>query len=335
MPSAYCEAEIVRRIQRALENCATRKRSDLFVGIGDDAAVLRLGHNHFQVISTDAFSEGSHFLSPVHRPEDVGYKALARSVSDLAAVGAVPSFFLLNLSLPRKYAGEWLKRFLRGMASASRRFSIRLIGGDTTRPFKHPLFSANLTVLGVTAGYPPVLRSGARPGDSIYLTGKAGSAQVGLELVRRNFGKAKWSAKYMQRHLRPEPRLQFGEWLARQRLATAMIDTSDGLSSDLRNLCIASAVGARVDWDLLPKAPIPHQMKIGAQAAQKISLHGGDDYELLFTVPPNKTRKIPQRFNDFSVTCIGRITAGKRIVLAGKTSARPLFSMGWDPFCGK
>jgi len=332
MPAPRSESAILAFIRRAFPSGSAGVSSPLIVGMGDDAAIIRIGRSRLLAISTDAFLEGNHFLAGMHSPQDIGYKALARAVSDLAAVGATPCFFTMNLALPEKFAGAWLAQFLAGMAGAARRFGITLMGGDTTRPLLRPTFGANFTVFGELNGYPPVLRGGARPGDTIFLSGVAGAAQLGWELLRRGgVGQQPWRA-LLRRHLRPEPRLALGQWLARRGLATAMIDTSDGLSTDLKNLCAASKVGARIRSEDLPVVKIPQALRRCRFNPREMALHGGDDYELLFTVAPRHRSKIPRTFQGVLLTHIGCITRDKKILLEEGGKGRALPAQGWDPF---
>src|SRR5208282_1157759 len=177
------EASIIARLIRIIPSrSGLRPSSDVPVGIGDDAAVIRPRPGYESVVSTDALVEGSHFLDHLHPPHVVGYKSLARAVSDLAAMGAAPRYFLLTLALPAGKAGAWLDLFARGMALAARQFDMHLIGGDVSR---HDQVTAALTVIGEARAGRVLTRSGARPGDAIYVTGRLGAAQAGLELLRR------------------------------------------------------------------------------------------------------------------------------------------------------
>src|SRR5712671_1746831 len=228
-------------IERAGRKLPSRTSAGLRVGIGDDAAVVRPKEGVEWVLTTDAFLENVHFLSRVHPPEAVGYKALARATSDLAAMGARPLYFLLSLALPTGCTGKWYDDFLEGMARAARAFGLTLAGGDTTRG---TLAAVNLTIIGEIDRGQAVLRSGARPGNLICVSGTLGEAELGLQLLQRR-GPKRWKKELLQKHLYPEPRLHLGQWLAKGR-ATAMIDTSDGLSTDLRHLCESSGVGAKL-----------------------------------------------------------------------------------------
>jgi len=283
------------------------------------------------VISTDWFLQGVHFLGDRHPPRSVGYKALARATSDLAAMGAAPLYFLLTLALPSARTGPWLDEFSRGMAQAAREFGMRLLGGDLSR---QKTVAISLTVMGEVPSGEAVTRAGAQPGDSIYVSGKLGAAQLGLEtFLRGGRSRPPWTRAALRAHLHPQPRLALGRWLARRHMATAMIDLSDGLSSDLARLCRASQTGAEIAECSLPIALLPSTGPAGKPAALKRALHGGEDYELLFTVPARLTRGIPARFDRITLTRIGKITSRRKILLVDATGhARPLLPSGWDPF---
>jgi len=330
-----------RLIERVVRKLPSQIAGGLRIGIGDDAAVLRPRAGADWVLTTDAFLENVHFLLRVHPPEAVGYKALARATSDLAAMGARPRFFLLSLALPPSCTGKWFDRFLDGMARAARSFGLVLAGGDTTR---NPLAAINLTVIGEVAPGQAVLRSGARPGDSICVSGTLGEAELGLRLLQRGGHKfpagSKWSPhprknlkSLLQKHLYPEPRLALGEWLAKNGTATAMIDTSDGFSTDLAHLCEASGVGARVWAARIPKVTVPNDLQELNLDPLRLALDGGEDYELLFTVPKRLARRLPRAVRGVPVTIIGEITRGRRVLLiddAGRE--KTLRPQGWDPF---
>ena len=330
-----------RLIERVVRKLPSQIAGGLRIGIGDDAAVLRPRAGADWVLTTDAFLENVHFLLRVHPPEAVGYKALARATSDLAAMGARPRFFLLSLALPPSCTGKWFDRFLDGMARAARSFGLVLAGGDTTR---NPLAAINLTVIGEVVPGQAVLRSGARPGDSICVSGTLGEAELGLRLLERGGHKfpagSKWSPhprknlkSLLQKHLYPEPRLALGEWLAKNGTATAMIDTSDGFSTDLAHLCEASGVGARVWAARIPKVTMPNDLRKLNLDLLRLALDGGEDYELLFSVPRRLARRLPRAVRGVPVTIIGEITRGRRVLLiddAGRE--KTLRPQGWDPF---
>ena len=333
------EASIIARLCRAIPNRSGRAAAGgVAIGIGDDAAVLRPRRGREWALSTDALVEGAHFLARVHPPEVVGFKALARAASDLAAMGAEPRYFLLTLSLPAERAGAWLERFARGMARAARRFGMELIGGDVSR---HDSVVAALTVLGEIRPGRALTRSGARPGDALYVSGRLGAAQAGLELLLRGGTRAPRRARNSQhysleRHLYPVPRLALGAWLAACGIASAAMDLSDGLSTDLARLCVASHAGAVVHAASLPLAAADGGESASAgrrAAALARALHGGEDYELLFTVRPRRVAQVPAHFRGVPLTRIGEIVRGRGAMLLKANGRRvPLPPQGWDHF---
>jgi len=314
---------------RALRG-AHPKRDGLRTGMGDDAAVLRPSAGTESVVTTDAFLENVHFLRKVHPPKAVGYKALARATSDIAAMGARARYFFLTVGLPEACAAVWFDDFLDGMARAARQFGLTLAGGDTT---KYPAVVASLTVVGEVDQGKAILRSGARPGDLLCVSGRLGEAELGLQLVQRKLNEHKRWARLMKKHFYPEPRLALGEWLAAQRCATSMIDTSDGLSTDLGHICKASGVGAVVWASRIPVVRIPPILQRGDLDPLNLALHGGEDYELLFTVPKKFVSRLPRKVKGVSVTVIGEITRQRKVVLLRADGiSTPLQPKGWDPF---
>lgn len=300
------------------------------LGIGDDAAILRQPSKVEWAVSCDSSLEGVHFRHDSHPPESIGYKSLARAVSDLGAMGARPRYFLLALALPASKTGRWLDRFATGMAKAARELNIRLIGGDTS---KSRSVIISITVLGEVAPGRAIKRSGARPGDLIYVTGQLGRAQLGLGLILRRLAHRRSLRRFLQRHLYPKIPLALGQWLATRRLATAMMDISDGLSTDLARLCDASGVGARLWSAKIPKVKIPAVLARLDLNALQLALHGGEDYGLLFTVPPKSAKLLRRPSSKVPVTCIGEITRQTRILLVRDNGTEaPLLAQGWDPF---
>ena len=326
------EGLLIEQIARALPGGnAARGRQGLRLGIGDDAAVIRPTRGMEWVVSCDQFLEDIHFVAGMHPPEAVGYKALARATSDLAAVGAAPRYFLLSLALPRERTSAWLHGLLSGMARAARRFGMVVAGGDTS---KNPRVAINITVIGEIESGLAITRSGARAGDEIFVSGTLGRAQLGLELIRavRNAGSPRWG-RLLKPHLYPQPRINLGRWLSRRRLASAMIDISDGLSTDLGHICEASGVGARVWGAQIPVVKIPRALRRYDSAALAMALHGGEDYELLFTVAAKREHELGSAFEGLRLTRIGQITKEKGMILCdasgGKQRLKP---EGWDPF---
>lgn len=323
------ENELIEKIEKAF---ARRRNASKAVrlGIGDDAALFHPQAGHETVLTCDWFLEGAHFLRDAHPPDSVGWKCLARAASDIAAMGGIPRCFLFSLALPTSHTGRWLNEFLGGLRHASREFRCALAGGDTTQ---HKEILINITVVGEAQTGRAVFRSGARAGDLIYVSGRLGEAELGLQTLRKSRGLASSKKSLLKKHLYPEPRLALGQWLANRRLASAMMDLSDGLSSDLPRLCTASGVGA-----LLESAKIPRVRELDVARRYgleplALALHGGDDYELLFTVGPRKAKSLPPAFRGISLTRIGEVTRGTKVVLHEENGReRPSKAGGWDPF---
>jgi thiamine-monophosphate kinase len=329
-PTGATEDDLVARIRRALAE-PRRSSSRLALAMGDDAAIFRPRPGYETLLTSDWFLEGTHFLLDRHPPHSVGWKCLARAASDLAAMGVEPRCFLLSIALRSTHTGRWLDQFLSGLRSAARRFACPAAGGDTTRSDRVLI---NMTVVGEGRRGCAVERSGARPGDAIFVSGRLGEAQLGLRLVRAGKGPIDARDPRLRKHLYPEPRLELGAWLASKRLATAMIDLSDGLSSDLSRLCEASSVGARIVARRIP-GPRPSGLDAQANDGLALALDGGDDYELLFTVSRQKISRIPRSIGRISLTPIGHVVGEKGIrIETGKRGEIPLAKKGWDPFRG-
>jgi thiamine-monophosphate kinase len=304
--------------------------SGLALGPGDDACVLRTSRGWQWVASSDAFIEGVHFVRRLHPPASIGYKALARAASDLAAMGATPRCFLLSLALPARLTKEWLASFLDGMARAARKFGMALAGGDTSQT---DAIAINLTVLGEIRAGRAILRFGARPGDRIFVTGRLGAAQLGLEILLRGLSRRPDLRRLLAPQLFPNPPVALGQWLSRIGLPTAMMDLSDGLSTDLDRLCRSSGVGARIRATSLPAVRVPEALRCRGIEALNLARDAGEDYQLLFTVPARASRRIPRRRDGVHITEIGEIVRGRGIsIISADGSSSPLTPRGWDHF---
>jgi thiamine-monophosphate kinase len=230
--------------------------------------------------------------------------------------------------------GRWLDGFLAGMGRAARSLGLVLAGGDTTR---NDAVSISITVMGEVERGKAVTRAGAEPGDVLYVSGALGRAQLGLELVQRRLGRDRGLRKALEPHLYPKARIELGGWLADNRVASAMIDVSDGLSTDLHRLCAASKVGANVYAGQVPRVEIPATIakRLGKKTADplKMALHGGDDYELLFTVPKRFLKSLRRAPGLENIHWIGAIERGSKILIYEENgTVRPLTALGWDPF---
>ncbi|HHQ41587.1 MAG TPA: thiamine-phosphate kinase [Chromatiales bacterium] len=302
-------------------------RADVAVGVGDDAAVVRPPPGRELVLTTDLLLEGVHFL-PGTDPEALGWKALAVSLSDLAAMGAEPAWATLALSLPR--ADEaWLAAFARGLDACARAHGVAVVGGDTVRG---PL-AAGAQLCGLVPEGAALRRAGARPGDVLCVTGTLGDAAAGLALARGGLaGLAPEHEAFLRARLeRPAPRVAAG--VAARGMARAAIDVSDGLLADLAHLLEADGLGARVEVAALPcsaaLAAAPPARRLAWQ------LGGGDDYELLLAVAPSRLAALEEalRATGTPLTAIGRVEAepGIRCVDAHGRPVEPP-AAGWDHF---
>jgi thiamine-monophosphate kinase len=325
------ESQLIERIARGIPSEA---KGSLCLGIGDDAAILAPNDRNEWALSCDAFLEGVHFLTKIHPPDSVGYKSLVRATSDLVAMGATPRMFLLTLALPASRTGKWLNDFIRGMKRAARSLGVSLAGGDTS---KSSAVSISVTVLGEVAPGHALKRTGARPGDIVYVSGRLGRAQLGLELILRGLHHRPSLKRFAQPHLYPRIRVELGAWLAQRRVASAMMDISDGLSTDLTRMIAASRVGARLWSKSIPCATVPltRSKKLASLELDplRLALHGGDDYGLLFTVPARKVKRLRKAPGYSELTAIGEITRGRQVLLVDANGCvKHLDPQGWDPF---
>ncbi|HLW85074.1 MAG TPA: thiamine-phosphate kinase [Candidatus Sulfotelmatobacter sp.] len=308
---------------------ATRSNPSVVAGIGDDCAVLRLRPGRDSLVTTDFTLEGIHFRRDWHPPESVGHRCLTRGLSDIAAMGGEPVAAFLSLALPRNLPQAWVEKFLRGLIGLAEKFGVTLAGGDTAESPNGIL--ADIIVVGTVPRGKAVLRSGARPGDRIYVSGALGGSAAAVEQMKlQQIGKKprrKLNPAEYPRHFFPEPRIALGRVLRERGLASAMIDTSDGLSTDLAHICEESGVGAEVESELVPRASVG---KPARDVDLELALHGGEDYELLFTAPRN--RRVPSRIAGLPITQIGHITRGKKIFLIKNNVNHQLEPHGWQHF---
>jgi thiamine-monophosphate kinase len=300
------------------------------LGIGDDAALLRPSAGQQLVACTDTLIAGVHFPHDTP-PEDIGWKSLAVNLSDLAAMGAQPAWAMLALTLPQADAG-FVERFAEGFAQLARAHAVSLVGGDTTQG---PL-SITISAFGFIPEGQALLRSGARIGDAVFVTGTLGEAAGALRLLRDSGlgtrGSGKQYPGLFARLNRPQPRIAAG--LALRGIANACIDVSDGLLADLGHICQASNVGAEVQADSLPISQ-PLRQAFVPEQCRDFALSGGDDYGLCFTASKEDTPRIDEAFSklDCGVTRIGRIVAepGVRVLDANGT-AMETPRRGWQHF---
>jgi thiamine-monophosphate kinase len=313
------EKSLIARIRRQ-----AKPRRGIVTGIGDDCAVLGIPAGHEALVTTDLSLEGIHFRREWHPPESVGHRCLTRGLSDIAAMGGEPIAAFVSLALLRNLPQKWVDRFAHGLLALAEKYKVSLAGGDTAESPNGVL--ADIVVLGSVPKGKAVLRSGARPGDIICVSGELGGSAATLHRMM-DHPKRKLGTRDYPHHFFPEPRLALGRILREKGLASAMIDLSDGLSTDLAHICEESGVGAEIQAEALPLAAIGRPPR---KVEQHFALHGGEDYELLFTVPRGK--RIPSQIAGVSVTQIGRITKGNGICLLTTRGARPLPAHGWEHF---
>jgi len=295
------------------------------MGIGDDAAVVRIPGN--LLITKDLLVENVDFRRDLHPPRLLGRKSINVSLSDIAAMGGRPLHAVLGLALPGDLDEAWLSAFLAGFRDASRDACVALVGGDISRARQIVI---SVTVTGEAKTF--VGRGGARPGDRIFVSGTLGDAAQGLQLLEKGFrpGKDRAAGRLLKAFLDPEPRLELGAFLARRKLASALIDVSDGLSVDLVHICEESVVGASVE---LGRIPMSEALRRSSKRPLDLALNGGEDFELLFTVRPRNVPRLRRVAKRFKITAIGRITAGRKILAvdsAGKK--KPLQVRGYEHF---
>ena len=311
------ERKLIQHLRRL-----ARAGPSVVTGIGDDCAVLRVPLGRDLLVTTDFTIENVHFRRDWHPPELVGRRCLTRGLSDIAAMGGEPRAAFLSLAIAGDVPQRWVDRFLKGLLDLAGEYKVPLAGGDTAQSSAG--IQADIVVLGSVPKGKAVLRSGAKAGQQIYVTGELG----GSAAVLARLAESKPVGAEYYRHFPPQARVAVGQSLRRRGLASAMIDLSDGLSTDLDHICQESHVGAEIEAQAIPRA----QVGLGKeQVALDLALHGGDDYELLFT----SAAAIPAQIAGVRVTRIGRIlqSAGMRLIgTDGKQ--KPLQAAGWEHFKG-
>ncbi|HZZ39330.1 MAG TPA: thiamine-phosphate kinase [Acidobacteriaceae bacterium] len=326
------ELALIEAIRR--QAASAPQPASLRLGIGDDCAILRPKPGHEICVTTDFTLEGVHFRRDWHPPASVGHRCLARGLSDLAAMGARPIAVFLSIALPEQLPSRWLDGFLRGFLDLAALHRAPMAGGDTAASVSGRI-AADIVAIGEVPSGTALLRSSARPGDAIYVTGYLGGAAAELRQLSRSprrFSRA-MQASPEHPHLYPDPRLAVGRRL-RRLAANAAIDVSDGLSTDLTHLCEESGVAAVLEEALLPIHPLARE----SPDALQLALNGGEDYELLFTVRP--TQRIPRSIAGVPlrrIGTIGRRRAGQPLILLKTIDNRslPIRAAGWQHFVRK
>ncbi len=330
------EDALVRFFAGGRRRGGTGRETAVVIGPGDDAAVVRPARGARLLLTTDLLAEGVHFRRSWARPVDLGWKLAAVNASDIAAMGGRPLWALLSVALPPGLDSAFATGLGRGLRAASRHFGFTLVGGDTCASDDGIFLS--LTLAG-EAGPRLLTRDGAQPGDQLFVTGHLGASMLGLAALERH-GSAAVPAplrRCARRHLHPEPRLAFGAALAVSGLASAAMDVSDGVSRDLGRLCAASHVGAEVRADRLPLLPSTSRAaRMLDRDPIEAALHGGEEYELLFTARPSDERRVAAlgKRLGLQVTAIGRMRSRRAgVTVIGTDGKRsPLVPRGWEHF---
>jgi thiamine-monophosphate kinase len=324
LPEKALIAQIRRMANPSIRGRNGRLNRAVLTGIGDDCAVLRLLAGRDLLVTTDFTLEGIHFRRDWHPPESVGHRCLARGLSDIAAMGGEPVAVFLSLALPRDLRQAWVGRFARGLIRLAEKHGATVAGGDTAESPGGIL--ADIIVVGTVPKAKAILRSSAKAGDRIYVSGELGGSAAAV--VRMRGGRGKVKPHDYVRHFYPEPRIELGRLLREKKLASAMIDTSDGFSTDMTHICEESGVGAEIDSSLIPRACVG---KPARQVDLDLALHGGEDYEMLFTAAPEK--RIPRHIAGVAITQIGRISRSRGIfVRNSKGVGYELHPRGWEHF---
>lgn len=292
------ELELIQRIRQQAKSPAKRGAgSRVITGIGDDTAVLSIPPGHETLVTTDFTLETVHFRREWHSPETVGHRCLVRGLSDIAAMGGEPVAAFLSLALPEDTPQRWVDNFLDGLLALAGTHGVTLAGGDIAQSPAGVL--ADIMVVGSVPEGKAILRSGARPGDHVFVTGDLGAPSAMLERMYKN-PRGRYRSSDCPAHFLPQPQLAVGRYLREKAIATSMIDISDGLSSDLAHICDESGVRAEIQAETVPLGTVGHH-----EVSLDQALHGGDEYQLLFTAPPNK--RVPRTIAGVTVTHIGYI----------------------------
>jgi thiamine-monophosphate kinase len=344
--SAIGEFGLIDRIRKLTDFRVddARLHERLVIGIGDDAAAYRPAADAVQLVTIDTFLEGVHFDLTYTSFSHLGWKAVAASLSDIAAMGGVPRYVLITLSIPAKVSVEMIEEFYSGAAFACKKYSCLIIGGDTAASPANLMVSS--TVLGEAGTSGVIRRNGARVGDYICVTGHLGASMAGLKILQREkkrFLETRDPETFqpglepyklaIEKHLMPKPRLDISGILAEHIEVHSMIDVSDGLASEVRHLCVEGNVGASVHEHNLPIDPLTG--RIAAEFSDRstdYALYGGEEYELLFTISDREYEKLERLTGDVSI--IGRVTKPEDGITLVREQGQPeaLPASGWDHF---
>jgi thiamine-monophosphate kinase len=321
------ETRLIERIAHASQSALPALRRSVparvIRSIGDDCALLSALPGHQTLVTTDFSLEGIHFRREWHPADSVGHRCLTRGLSDIAAMGGEPFAAFLSLALPAALPQRWADQFFDGLLSLAKQAGVTLAGGDLAQSPAGVL--ADITVVGTVAEGKAILRSTAQPGDRIFVSGELGAPCALLEQMYAS-PERRFRASSYPAHFYPQAQLALARFLGEKQIPSAMIDISDGLSLDLSRLCRASGVGAVLQENAIPIASLNrHEVEL------RHALHGGDEYQLLFTVPPG--RRLPAEYKDVSLSLIGYITEGDEISMEHENGyTTELEPLGWQYF---
>lgn len=320
--SSLSEKEIIS----AIRDSFVSSKKNLIQGIGDDAAVVRIGKKNF-IYTKDLLIQDVHFKISFHPPHLLARKSLNINLSDVAAMGGVPSYALLGLGLPTKIDSQWVEDFINGLKSAAQEEGVNLIGGDLSRSKK---ITVSVTVIG--EGDSIITRSGGASGDKLCVSGTLGDAKEGLLLLQRKhrMGESREIDFILKRFLDPFPQVSLGRELSRRNLVSSMIDLSDGISVDLGHICEESGCGALIYKN---KLPISGALRSLQKKCFDFALHGGEDYQLLFSVPKEKMSQLSELKKIYPISTIGELISEKKIyVVDPQGRKKELKSKGYRHF---
>ncbi|MFA5926169.1 MAG: thiamine-phosphate kinase [Parcubacteria group bacterium] len=316
------EFELIKRI-------AGKKICDpkVIKGIGDDAAVLRCAAGKYMLFATDMIVENNHFRIGWHSPLQIGKKLMESNVSDIVSMGGVPKYALVSLALKKRTSVEFVKELYRGLNISAARHGVLILGGDTTRAED---YAFNLALIGNVKKPLLRMRSGAKAGDLICVTGNLGKSAAGLRVLEKYKRPKAGMMKYIKKHLEPVSRsAQIGGLIAKY--ANAMIDVSDGLASEVSHICKESKAGAKIEWE---KIPLSKTTRAAAEMTKsdphEMALYGGEDFEIVFTMPSGNLKNLRSKFTDFSV--VGEILKKEAGVLLVKNGKRLPIGRGFNHF---
>jgi len=315
------------------------KNPNVVLGIGDDAAIFKPTKGHEMVFTTDMLVEGRHFDFKWISPWQLGAKTMAVNISDCAAMGAKPTVAVVSLGVPSNFPVKDLEAFYDGLKGWGEQYGAQVVGGDTVGSDK---FVVNVALVGEVETGKALRRSGAKAGDALFVTGTLGDSAAGLYCLQhpsKESDEQKHSeAHLIKRHLTPVPRFTVGRTLSAQKMASSAIDISDGLSSEVHHLCEESGVGAEIHEEALPLSPfLAHYCEVGGLNPVDFALNGGEDYELLFTVPLSRiseaVKKLPAE-TGVAVKSIGRMVPKTKgiTLITRKGEKKPLVAKGFDHF---